>query len=365
VLNKDPNPKYWQWRNEPLLAALQQLLVGLIKTPSFSREESQTADLLTDFFQSKDIKPLRKGHNVWASAFPYRAHLPTVLLNSHHDTVKPAQNWKRDPFGASLEGERLYGLGSNDAGGPLVCLIGAFLQLREHEQPFNLIIAATAEEEISGANGVASILPELPPIDLAIVGEPTQCQMAVAEKGLMVLDCTAHGKAGHAARNEGINSIYQALPDIAWFRDFRFPKVSEWLGEVKMTVSQINAGRQHNVVPEACHFVVDVRTTEQYSNQACLEIIQRHVNSEVKARSTRLNPSGIPLAHPVVQRGLNMGLACYGSPTLSDQALMPFTSLKIGPGDSARSHTAEEYISLSELAQGLQTYCQLLHQLVV
>jgi acetylornithine deacetylase len=286
------------------------------------------------------------------------------LLNSHHDTVKPVSGWQRDPFGASLEGTHLYGLGSNDAGASLVGLLAAFEHLAQAPQPYNLIWAGTAEEEISGANGIASLLPLLPPIDLAIVGEPTQMQLAIAEKGLMVLDCYAHGQAGHAARQEGVNAIYKALPDIQWFANYRFEQVSPVLGEVRMTVSQVQAGTQHNVVPDRCHWVVDVRTTECYSNEALLAEIKAQVSCEVVPRSLRLQSSGIALTHPVVQRGLALGKTTYGSPTLSDQALMPFPSLKIGIGDSARSHTADEYIVLSELESGIADYIALLDQLV-
>lgn len=285
------------------------------------------------------------------------------MLNSHHDTVKPVNGWTRDPFSPSIEDGILYGLGSNDAGGPLVSLIATFCYFYDKKLPFNLILAATAEEEISGANGIASLLPELPPIQVGIVGEPTMMQMAVAEKGLMVIDAIAHGKAGHAARNEGINAIYIALEDIQTIRRFKFDKTSELLGDVKMTVTQIEAGTQHNVVPDICKFVIDVRSNECYSNAQIYELIQEKVQSELKPRSFRLNSSGISLKHPLILRGSNLGLSYYGSPTLSDQALMPFETLKIGPGDSARSHTANEYIKLSEIQDGIDTYIALLSDL--
>ncbi|SDM42367.1 acetylornithine deacetylase [Catalinimonas alkaloidigena] len=343
-----------------------QLLKQLIATPSFSREEEATAALLFTFLQEKGYAPQRQGNNVWLRSADWRDERPTLLLNSHHDTVKPAQGWTLDPFSPTEQEDRLHGLGSNDAGGPLVALLAAFRHLEtQTDRPYNLIWAATAEEEISGKNGIESLLPTLGPIALGIVGEPTQMQMAIAEKGLMVLDGTAYGQAGHAARDEGDNAIYHALRDVEWFRTFEFPDVSPHLGKVKMSVTQIEAGSQHNVVPDRCRFVVDVRTTECYSNLETLEIIRRHVRSDIQPRSTRLNPSGLPLDHPVVQRGLSLGLSHYGSPTLSDQALMPFPTLKIGPGDSARSHTADEFIRPSELQEGIDLYIRLLEGLAI
>ena len=343
-----------------------ELLRKLISTPSLSRQEVETANIIEAFFKDFEISTHRKGNNIWAYSKYFQPEKPTILLNSHHDTVKPADGWNSDPFSPIEEGDKLTGLGSNDAGGPLVSLIGTFLHFYENENlSYNLILAATAEEEISGANGIASILGELGVIDLGIVGEPTQMQMAIAEKGLMVMDCIAHGRTGHAARNEGINAIYKAIPDIEWFRTYNFPKVSPVLGEIKMTVSQIEAGIQHNVVPDSCKFVVDVRTTEQYRNQEVFEIISDHIQSEVKPRSFRLNSSGIELEHPIVKRGLSLGREYYGSPTLSDQALMPFTTIKIGPGDSARSHTPNEYILLSEIREGIDLYIRLLDGLEI
>jgi acetylornithine deacetylase len=341
------------------------ILKELIKIPSLSKAEDKTADVLEQFLLGKNLAVQRQGNNVWVKSEEVKTQKPVILLNSHHDTVKPNSSYTRDPFSAEVEDGKLYGLGSNDAGGPLVALLFTFLRLIQKEQPYTLIFAATAEEEISGKNGIASILPTLGKIDLGIVGEPTLCQMAVAEKGLMVLDGTAKGKAGHAAREEGINSIYELLPDLAWFRDFEFPKISPNLGKVKMSVTQINAGTQHNVVPDKCSFVVDVRSTEQYSNQKIFEIIQSNVKAEMQARSFRLNSSGIADEHPVVKRGKNMGLTAYGSPTLSDQALMPFTTLKIGPGESARSHTANEFIYVEEIEKGIATYVALLDGLVL
>lgn len=338
-----------------------QLLQQLIQTPSLSREEDQTAELIKRFFQEHNIPCHRQGNNIWAFNQFFSQQKPTILLNSHHDTVKPNQGWKRDPFKANLEGDMLYGLGSNDAGGPLVSLLAAFVHFYgKKDWPFNLVMAATAEEEISGANGIASILDQLGKIDVAIVGEPTSLDMAVAEKGLMVIDGEAKGKSGHAAREEGVNAIYIALQDIDWIRHYQFEKVSPLLGPVKTSVTQINAGYQHNVVPDSCKFVIDLRSNECYSNEELFGILQDHVQSELKARSFRLNSSGISLDHPLVKAGVEMGMSTYGSPTLSDQALIPFPSIKLGPGDSARSHTADEYIRLSEIKKGIEVYIGLL-----
>jgi acetylornithine deacetylase len=339
------------------------LLKKLIATQSFSREEDITADIIEAFFKEKNIPTERKGNNIWAKNSFYTEGLPVVLLNSHHDTVKPVSGWTRDPFSPDIEKGILYGLGSNDAGGPLVSLIATFCHFYDKKLPFNLILAATAEEEISGANGIASILSELPPITVGIVGEPTMMQMAVAEKGLMVVDGITHGKAGHAARNEGVNAIYIALKDIEIIKNFKFDKTSEFLGDIKMTVTQIEAGTQHNVVPDTCKFVIDIRSNECYSNAEIFEIIQKQVKSELKPRSFRLNSSRIELTHPLILRGIELGLSYYGSPTLSDQALMPFETLKIGPGDSARSHTANEYIGVTEIEEGIEIYKKLLADL--
>jgi len=337
------------------------LLKKLIETPSMSREEHDTADLIEAFLTEEGAKTHRLGNNVWAKNQHFDSAKPTLLLNSHHDTVKPNAGYTKDPFKAIVEDGKLYGLGSNDAGGCLVSLMATFLHF--YEQPdmaYNLVLAASAEEEISGKGGIEKLIPELPKMALALVGEPTQMQMAVAEKGLMVLDCVAHGEAGHAARDEGENALYKAIEDINWFKNYEFEKSSDALGPVKMSVTVIEAGKQHNVVPDRCHFVVDVRTTDAYSNEDTLEIIRNHVDCEVTPRSTRLNPSGIAMEHPLVQAGLSMGRETYGSPTLSDQALMSFPSLKMGPGDSARSHTADEYIYLSEIEEGIKIYIQLL-----
>ena len=340
------------------------LLKSLIAAPSFSREEDLTARIIQDFFARHQVRTQRKGHNVWALSKHWSEQHPTLLLNSHHDTVRPAGGWTLTPFDPLEKAGRLYGLGSNDAGGCLVSLIAAFLHFYERKDlPFNLILAATAEEEISGANGIASVVPELPPLWAGIVGEPTQMQMAVAEKGLMVIDAEARGKAGHAAREEGVNAIYVALEDIGRLRDYRFEHSSPLLGPVKVSVTQIEAGKQHNVVPDSCRFVIDVRTNELYSNEEAFEMLRHLLRSTLKARSFRLSSSRIDMQHPLVQSGLSLGLRTFGSPTLSDQAVLRLPTLKIGPGDSARSHSANEFIYLSELEQGIFTYRQLLEKL--
>lgn len=339
------------------------LLRHLIATPSFSREEQGTADLIAAFLESRGIPVQRKHHNVWARNKHFDPAKPTLLLNSHHDTVKPNPAYTLDPFTPIEKDGKLYGLGSNDAGAALVSLLAAFLYFYDRaDLPYNLIAAATAEEEISGRNGIESILPELGDIAVAIVGEPTLMQIAVAEKGLLVLDCIARGESGHAAREEGVNAIYKALPDIEWFRSYRFPKVSPALGPVKMSVTVIQAGTQHNVVPAECRFTVDVRCTDAYTHEELLDIIRRHVGAEVQPRSLRLRPSSIPMEHPLVQAGLALGWKTCGSPTTSDQALMPFPSIKIGPGDLARSHTADEFVYLHEIEEGVEGYVNLLER---
>lgn len=341
-------------------------LKRLIETPSLSREEENTRLLFEELFRQYNIVFETIENNIWCKNRHYDESKPTILLNSHHDTVKPNVSYTRDPYKAEVSEGKLFGLGSNDAGGPLVALLATFLHFYDKEDlPYNLLFAASAEEEISGKNGIELLLNHLPKIDLAIVGEPTLMDMAVAEKGLMVLDCTAHGVAGHAAREEGENAIYNAIKDIEWFRTFEFPQVSETLGKVKMCVTLVNAGTQHNVVPDTCTFVVDVRATDAYSLNKTLEIIRQNVKSKVEPRSVRLNPSGIPANHPIVKRGLELGMKPYGSPTLSDQALIPFTSIKIGPGDSARSHTADEFIYVHEIEEGVQKYIALLGGLIL
>lgn len=339
------------------------LLKQLISIPSFSREENATADLIEEYLIQHGIQPKRAGNNVWAFSGSYSSSKPTVLLNSHHDTVKPNAGYTRDPFKATVENDKLYGLGSNDAGGPLVSLMAAFLELHDQDLPFNLIFAATAEEEISGKGGIESILHELGGIDLAIVGEPTLMQLAVAEKGLLVIDCHVKGEAGHAARSEGKNAIYRAIKDITWFKSYKFAKTSETLGPIHMNVTQIQAGTQHNVVPDLCSFVVDIRVTDAYSHEEILEIIRNNTKCEIVPRSVRLKSSGIDNNHPIVVLAQNMNIDTYGSPTLSDQALIPYPSVKIGPGDSARSHSADEFIYIHEIEEGIETYKKLLTNL--
>jgi acetylornithine deacetylase len=343
-----------------------ELLKAMIATPSYSGNEEQVCKLVRGFLTEHGVEYQTHLHNTWAIHPDYNAAKPTILLNSHIDTVKPTAGWIYDPFTPTMQDGKLIGLGSNDAGGPLVSLIATFVHFwGANALPYNLILSATAEEENSGANGVESILKRLPPIDLAIVGEPTCMKMAIAERGLLVLDCKAHGKSGHAARNEGINALYQALPDIEWFRSFNYPNTSPLLGEVKMTVTQIRSGYQHNVVPDLCEFVVDVRTNECYSNRQVLKIVKENVKCDVKARSLRLNSSSVPINHPIVALGKLLDMNTYGSPTCSDMAIMPYPSVKIGPGDSARSHTPNEYIYPEEIERGIELYIKLLQGLTM
>jgi len=342
-----------------------ELLKQMISIESFSRNELQVADFLQKWLKNKGLDVNRKGNNIWVWACEKDNSKPTILLNSHIDTVKPGSGWNSDPLVATVLNDQLTGLGSNDAGASVVSLIQAFLFLKETSQSYNLVLAITAEEEISGMNGVGSLFEELGTIDLAIVGEPTQMNMAIAERGLLVLDCHVAGKTGHAARNEGVNAIYEALPIINWFKTYSFDKISDRLGPVKMTVTQIESGSQHNVVPDNCHFVVDIRINEYYSNHEIFEAISQMINCKIEPRSFRLNSSRIEIDHPIVLRGLEIGLTPYGSPTTSDQAIMNFTTIKIGPGDSARSHTANEYISFSEIELGINTYTKLLNGLVI
>ena len=348
-----------------MLSEALNLLKVLISTPSMSREEEAAANALQNYMERSGILTNRSGNNVWCVSPQFSLDKPTLLLNSHIDTVKPVSGWQKQPFTPTEVNGKLYGLGSNDSGGSLVCLFQTFCRLTRKEQPYNLIFLASCEEEVSGKNGIESVLPKLPPIALGIVGEPTEMQPAIAEKGLMVLDVTAHGKAGHAAREEGDNAIYHALTDIEWFRTYRFERVSPLLGPVKMSVTQINAGTQHNVIPDRCSFVVDIRSNELYTNEELFSLISQHVSSEVTARSFRLNSSHIDASHPVVRRAVELGRTPYGSPTLSDQALMPFPSVKIGPGKSSRSHTANEYILIRELEEALDLYYELLDGLVI
>jgi acetylornithine deacetylase len=338
-----------------------QLLNQLIAVQSFSKEETGTAQLIEAFFEAKSIPFERKKNNIWAYNRYFDASKHTILLNSHHDTVKPNPSWTLNPFEALEQDGKLYGLGSNDAGGALCALLVTFCYF--YDQPnltYNLVVAATAEEEISGREGLEMVVPLLPPIDFAIVGEPTDMQLAVAEKGLLVLDCVAHGKSGHAAREEGENAIYKALQDIGWITSYQFPKVSPTLGPVKMSVTIIKAGTQHNVVPDTCSFTIDVRATDQYTLEEIIETIQANIQSEISARSVRLRPSSIAIAHPIVQAGIALGRTTYGSPTTSDQALIDCPSLKMGPGHSGRSHTADEFIYLHEIEEGIVQYIKML-----
>ena len=340
-----------------------ELLMELIKTPSVSHEETQAADILCDFIGKWGMPFQRIGNNVLIQE-DLNPEKPTLLLNAHIDTVKPVATWTRDPFTPVVEGDRLYGLGANDCGGGLVSLLQVYRILRDKTSQngtYNVVYLASCEEEVSGTNGFSMALPHLPKIDVAIVGEPTGMQPAIAEKGLMVIDGVARGKSGHAARNEGVNAIYEALDDLVWLRDYRFRKESPLLGATKMTVTVINSGTQHNVVPDECHFVIDVRTNEYYQNEYLFAFLQKHMKkSELKARSFRLSSSHIPIGNPLVQKCIKMGMVPFGSPTLSDQALMPFLSMKLGPGESSRSHSADEFICISEIANAIETYVSLI-----
>ncbi len=351
--------------NERITERAVNLLCRLIEVPRVSREEKAAADLLQEYMQVElELEVKREGNNLWSCQPDFDAEKQTLLLNAHVDTVRPVAGWQRDPFKATREGSRIYGLGANDDGASLVSLLHVFADLIKHPSKgrglYNLVFLASAEEEVSGKGGIESVLPLLPTIDLAIVGEPTGMQPAIAEKGLMVLDVTAHGKAGHAARDEGDNAIYRAIEDIEWFRNYKWEKVSPLLGPVKMTVTIVNAGTQHNVIPDTCTFTVDVRSNECYTNREIFDEIGKNVKSEVKARSFRLSSSSIDVSHPLVQRIVELGGKPFGSPTLSDQALMPFPSLKLGPGDSRRSHSADEYIDCHEIQQAIETYLKLL-----
>ena len=342
-----------------------ELLKKLIATPSFSKEEDRTATIIEKFLSGKEVVVKRVGNNIFALNKYFNEGRPTLLLNSHHDTVKPNSQYSRDPFSPLVEDGKLFGLGSNDAAGCLVALLATFLHFYEKDLAYNIIFAATAEEEISGSGGIEYVLPSLPIIDCAIVGEPTQMQMAVAERGLLVLDCISHGKTGHAAGNEGENAIYKAIKDIEWFHTYQYPKISDLLGPNKMSVTVIETNNKaHNVVPGQCIFVVDARINELYSFEEVLTVIRENVSCEVKPRSTRLRSTSIALDHPLVKAGTKLGRSYYGSPTTSDKALMPFPALKMGPGDSARSHTADEYIYIEEINKGIELYIQLLNQLV-
>ena len=337
-----------------------ELLKKLIATPSVSRNEKDAADIMEQTIRSYGFEPQREANNIWMIDPHYDESRPTLLLNAHIDTVKPVASWTRDPFSPDVEDGVLYGLGSNDCGGGLCSLLQIFRMLTEKPQHYNLIYLASAEEEVSGKDGITRALPLLPHIDLAIVGEPTGMNPAVAEKGLMVLDVIAHGKSGHAARNEGVNAIYEALDDMRWIRDYKFEKVSEFLGPTKMTLTVVNAGTQHNVIPDKCTMLVDIRTNEFYDNEEVFEFIRQHLKSEVKAHSFRLKSSRIDPEHPLIKKCVAMGMKPFGSPTLSDQALMHFPSFKLGPGESSRSHSANEFIRISEIRNAIAKYETLL-----
>ena len=337
-----------------------ELLKKLIATPSVSRNEKDAADIMEQTIRSYGFEPQREANNLWIIDPHYDESRPTLLLNAHIDTVKPVASWSRDPFSPDIEDGVLYGLGSNDCGGGLCSLLQIFRMLTEKPQSYNLIYLASAEEEVSGKDGITRALPLLPHIDLAIVGEPTGMNPAVAEKGLMVLDVIAHGKSGHAARNEGVNAIYEALDDMRWIRDYKFEKVSEFLGPTKMTLTVVNAGTQHNVIPDKCTMLVDIRTNEFYDNEEVYEFIRQHLKSEVKAHSFRLKSSRIDPEHPLIKKCVAMGMKPFGSPTLSDQALMHFPSFKLGPGESSRSHSANEFIRISEIRDAISKYETLL-----
>ncbi len=342
------------------------LLKQLIATPSFSKEENDTAEIICAFFEEHYMPYARVGNNIYAKNKYYDVNKPSILLNSHHDTVLPNKGYTMDPFSPIEKDGKLYGLGSNDAGGCLVSLIATFLHFYEQENTaHNVVFAASAEEEISGVNGIELVLPYLGKIDFGIVGEPTKLEMAVAERGLMVIDCTATGRAGHAARNEGENALYKALDDINWIRNYQFDKVSELLGESRLTVTVINTdNKQHNVVPAECKYVIDVRVNELYTFDEILESLKANLKSQFKPRTTRMKSTSIALDHPLVKAGIKLGKGYYGSPTTSDKALMPFPTLKMGPGDSARSHTADEFIYLSEIEEGIATYIKMVEQIV-
>jgi acetylornithine deacetylase len=342
-----------------------KLLQQLIAIPSFSKEEGATADCIADFLHSKKIETERIGHNIIARNKYFSKEKKSLLLNSHHDTVRPNKNYTRDPFHPSIEDGKLYGLGSNDAGGALVSLLATFLYFYEDaDLPYNLIFIASAEEEISGKNGIELALTLTENIETAIVGEPTQMQMAVAERGLMVVDCEAKGIAGHAARKEGENALYKAISDIQWTQSYRFDKVSDLLGETTMSVTVIETdNKQHNVVPASCKYVIDIRCNELYTFEEIIDVLKKNLKSEVAPRSMRLRSTSISTDHPLVRAGIALGRNYYGSPTTSDKALMPFPALKMGPGDSARSHTADEFIYLEEIKEGIELYIDLVKRL--
>ena len=339
------------------------LLKRLIATPSVSRDEEKAADIMMEEIENYGFSPIRDGNNIWITDPEMRDDRPTLLLNAHIDTVKPVASWTRNPFSPDIEGDTLYGLGSNDCGGGLVSLLQAFRFLVTKPRLYNLVYLASCEEEVSGINGIRRVIDKLPHIDVAIVGEPTGMEPAVAEKGLMVIDMTAHGKSGHAARGEGINAIYEALDDMLWVRDYKFDRVSDFLGPTVMNLTVVNSGTQHNVIPDECRMVIDVRSNENYDNEEIFHFIDEHTKSDCKARSFHLRSSHIPLDHPLVKQLIAMGKHPFGSPTLSDQALMPWQSLKLGPGQSSRSHSADEYIRISEIKDAIGTYIRLIEEI--
>lgn len=338
-----------------------ELLMELIATPRASRNETEAADVMEQWMAQWGLNPQREANNLWAVSDNFDEAKQTILLNAHIDTVKPVKTWTRDPYEPEIIDDKLFGIGANDCGGGLVTLLQVFRILKGRKLPFNLIYLASAEEEVSGKDGVERVLPLLPKIDVAIVGEPTGMQPAIAEKGLMVIDGYTKGVSGHAARNEGVNAIYKALDDLVWLRDYKFRKESPLLGFSKMTVTQVESGTQHNVIPDSLHFVIDVRTNEYYQNEFVFSFLQKHMqNSILKARSFRLHSSSIPTDHPLVKRCVKLGMKPFGSPTLSDQALMPFPSFKLGPGESSRSHSANEFIRISEIERALDTYLKII-----
>ncbi|MCM1078649.1 MAG: M20 family metallo-hydrolase [Bacteroidales bacterium] len=351
---------------ERIIMEAVELLCSLIATPRTSREETAAADIMERWMTGRGMSPVRFGNNILLVCPDYSEERETVMLNAHIDTVKPVASWRRDPYSPAIEGDMLYGIGSNDCGGGLVTLLQVYRILTGTERKYNIVYLASCEEEVSGANGIRRVIPGLPAVapgikvDVAIVGEPTGMQPAVAEKGLMVVDMTARGKSGHAARNEGVNAIYEALDDMMWIRNHKFEKVSEFLGPTRMSLTVINAGTQHNVVPDECRMVIDVRSNEHYTNEEIFDEIGKNVRSEIKARSFHLRSSHISTDHPLIKRCIAMGMKPFGSPTLSDQALMPWQSFKLGPGESARSHSADEYIKISELRHALDVYLELL-----
>jgi acetylornithine deacetylase len=342
-----------------------ELLQKLIQTQSFSSEEHNTAAIIEDWLEDHGVSFNRTQNNIWAVNKYFDENKPTILLNSHHDTVRPNKGYTNDPYDAFIEGDKLYGLGSNDAGGCLVSLLSTFVHFYEQKNmKYNLAVAATAEEESSGPNGLNSILEILPEIDFAIVGEPTEMHLAIAEKGLLVIDAYAKGIPGHAAHENTVNAITNAIQDIEWINNYKFSKVSDQLGKVKMSVTQIKAGELHNLVPAECHFVIDIRVNEAYSNREVFEIISENTQSELKPRSFKLNSSSIDKGHPLVLAGIDMGRKTYGSPTLSDQSVLSCNSVKLGPGVSLRSHSANEYILVSEIEEGIRLYKELLSKIL-